>query len=438
MTSPLAAGRGPEEDSWESTLLPPMRALRKKQPPKATAPIGVGTLIASAAVTPTRAVPDQRGRAKLLSLEMINFKCFEERTVSFNSDGLSCIVGPNSSGKSSIFDAINFITLRPGKCIRGLVRRCRPAILTCCVTALFETERSGKVTLRREVIIDSPTEHRVTYAASLGNAKPKDMLESEYALWIEKVLCWKESDVVVNQFSLIEQSSLANLLAKLPHALDQLEADGDTRPPMLKRRCIGSDRHGLKSRVTGIRTTAEAWVGRRLDELYRELSREALDAQYQTWGEGGQACLRRLPDGSFTIFVSHQQGLAALGKGTPLESISGGNRDLCALALLLTLPGLSAGSAGLQDVLPPLAILDEPDSRLDKRGALCLRQLLSGPLSPAQCMVMSLNNHRAFNDLPGTVELSEVVIGSQISGDGAEIEEDPYGDMPLRGRSRRT
>jgi len=265
----------------------------------------------------------------------------------------------------------------------------------------------------------------------------KDMMESEYASWIEKMLCWKEHDVVLNQFSLIEHNSVTQLLARLPHALDELEADGDVRRPMLKRRCISTELSGSESRVTGIRTTAEAWVGRRLDELYRELSREPLDAQYQTWGEGGQACLRRLPDGSFTIFVSQQRGLAALGKGTPLESISDGDRDLCALALLLILPGLTSGSAGLQDVLPPLVIMDEPDSRLDKRGACCLQRLLSEPGRPAQCVVMSLNNHRAFTELQATVELPEMVTESQVSGDDPAEEDDPYGDSQPRGRSRR-
>lgn len=293
--------------------------------------------------------------------------------------------------------------------------------------------------LRREVILDSATEHRVTHAAAqcpTNKRRPvmKDMPELEYASWIEKTVCWRDSDVVVNQFSLIEQSSVTQLLAKLPHALDQLEAEGDARPPMLKRRCTGGESRGTESRVTGIRTTAEAWVGRRLDDFYRELSRAPLDADFQSWGEGGQACLRRLEDGSFTIFVSEQRGLAALGYGSPLESVSDGDRDLCALALLLIFPGLTSGSAGLQDVLPSLVILDEPDSRLDRRGACCLQRLLSGPGRPAQCVLMSLNNHKGFTNTPGSIELSEVV--QPQMPDNCEDDGDPYGDRLVRRRSR--
>jgi len=303
------------------------------------------------------------------------------------------------------------------------------------VTAVFETEVLGKVTLRRSVILDTPKEHRVISAVSACGSPLKTLPESKYASWIERVIGWKADDVILSQFGFIEQFSVAKLLARLPKALDQLQEDADVRPPMLKRRSIAGQPSTVASRVTAIRTTAEAWAGRRLDEIYRELSREPLDEHYETWSDGGQACLRRLQDGSFTIWVSRQRGLAALGKGVPLESLSDGDRDLCALALLLTLPGLKNGSAGLQDSLPPVVILDEPDSRLDKRGAMCLRRFLSGIAQPAFCLLTSLNNHKAFTDLKDAVVLPELADTPLPPGDGDGDEEDPYGDVRPHRRS---
>merc|ERR1740130_866963 len=172
------------------------------------------------------------------------------------------------------------------------------------------------------------------------------------------------------------------------------------------RRAVGQSSKS-SARNTGVE--AEAWVARRLDEIYRELSRDPLDEHFETWGDGGQASLRRLQDGSFTIFVSRKRGLAATGYGSPLEELSDGDRDLCALALLLTLPALRHFSGGLQDALPPLVMLDEPDSRLDKRGARCLWRLLSGPQRPGLCLVTSLNNHQAFTEMPDSIVLPELV-----------------------------
>lgn len=438
------------EESWECSLLPPRRSL----PPRARTALTrvrasavdsatsaaaalVATPVKAAAMTDvTLGTPCQQGsRARLLSLQMTNFKCFDERTISFEWHECSCIVGPNSSGKSSILEAIRFVTLRPVKNIRGLVRRCRPAILRCCVIAVFETERMGRVTLRRGVILDSPKEHRVTCAVADCESALTELSEASYAAWMEKAICWTDTDVIVNQFGLLEEHSVTDLLSKLPKALDQVEADAEIAPPMLKRRPVSSQSLSSVSSVTGIRTKAEAWVARRLDEIYCELTRQPLDEHYQSWGDGGQACLRRLPDGSFTIFVSHRRGVAALGNGSPLECLSDGDRDICAIALLLTLPGLLSGRSQLKDALPPLVILDEPDSRLDKRGALCLRRLLSGPGRPAQCMLMSLNNHHAFQDGVDTILLPEVPAQPRFDGHALGDEDDPYGDTRARART---
>lgn len=419
------------EDTWESSALPPRQSVRSRVPRTGKVGVTGGSSASSVATaaTPSRASPERHTRAKLVSLHMDNFKCFDNRTLSFSRSGYSCIVGPNSSGKSSILDAIKFVTCPQVKCPRGLVRRCWPAKLRCSVSAVFEADGAGKLSLRREVILDSRSKHRILQFAALGDAPLEEIAEAKYAEWIEKVIRWKESDVVLDQFSFLQESSVLRLLAQLPDAFRQLEINGDVRPPMLKRRCTKGSSGGSDSAVTGIRTAAESWVGRRLDELYCELTRAPLDAEYQTWGEGGQACLRKKDDGTYTIFVSEKRGLAAIGKGVPLESTSDGDRDLCALALTLILPGLRSGSNCLQDSLPPLVILDEPDSRLDKRAARCLHRLLSE--HGQQCVLLSLNNHSAFTNLADVTALPEITVQPDEQGSGVQ-EDDPYGDRPLR------
>lgn len=419
-----------EEDTWESALLPARRVL----PARARSVIrGSAIPVApKAAVRPKAAAcaPEDGPReARLVSLHMRNFKCFEDKTVSFEHGACLCVVGPNSSGKSSILDAIKFVTLQESsKNIRGFVRRCRPAVSKCIVSATFEVLRLGKVVLERQVILDGPKEHRVTYAVALEERPLRELSETKYAAWLEKLLFYNEIDVVLNQFSLMEGSSVTQLLAKLANVLHELQADTGSSAPRLKRRAVGQSSKPI-ARNAGVE--AEAWVARRLDEIYRELSRDALDEHFETWGDGGQASLRRLQDGSFTILVSRKRGLAATGYGSPLEELSDGDRDLCALALLLILPALRHFSGGLQSALPPLVMLDEPDSRLDKRGACCLWRLLSGPQRPGLCLLTSLNNHQAFTKIPDSIELPELVDQPQATGDASGEEDDPYGDVPL-------
>merc|ERR1719198_2958171 len=105
----------------------------------------------------------------------------------------------------------------------------------------------------------------------------------------------------------------------------------------------------------------EAKLARRIDEIYRELSRQPLDEDLTTWGDGGQATLRRAADGSFMIFVSQERGAAAAGYGTQASALSRGDQDLLALSLSLAL------RAPRQAELPDFIFLDEPDVRLDKR-----------------------------------------------------------------------
>ena len=160
-----------------------------------------------------------------------------------------------------------------------------------------------------------------------------------------------------------------------------LNEEGNASGSLLKRRC---SKGSVRSGAAGAR--AEAWLTRRIDEVYRELTREPKDDSFEEWGEGGEAKLRRLPDGSFDLLTSQRRGGASSGCGTSLNSLSDGARDICALCMLFVLPGFISG---MQDALAPFMVLDEPDSRLDKRHASALRRFLQRPDGPKQCLWLS-------------------------------------------------
>merc|ERR1712086_1105853 len=82
---------------------------------------------------------------------------------------------------------------------------------------------------------------------------------------------------------------------------------------------------------------------------------------------------------------------------------SDGARDLCALAVMFAMCGLQSG--GARDEPSAFALLDEPDSRLDKRHSLALWRFLVGPMGPKQCLMTSLNNHGVLNN--AIIQLAE-------------------------------
>merc|ERR1711904_220284 len=107
-------------------------------------------------------------------------------------------------------------------------------------------------------------------------------------------------------------------------------------------------------------------------------TQQPLDGSMESWADGGQAVLRKLPEGSFTINVSKERGHAAAGKGVALDSLSEGERDICAITLLLASLGAMKGKVSGSE-LPAFVLLDEPDARLDKRHAKALWNFLAGP-----------------------------------------------------------
>jgi len=219
----------------------------------------------------------------------------------------------------------------------------------------------------------------------------KPVPEASYSAWLS-ALCWLEGDLILPQFGLLKSRTAAQLLAVLENALKQLPGD-DSGKPLLKRR---SPQHRQSPQLT-LRVTAEACVARRFNEIYRELTREPLDDSLETWSDGNQGLLRRLEGGAFSLCVSEKPGAAACSLGVPLSSLSDGDQDVCALALLLVLPGLLVG---LQETLPLFVVLDEPDSRLEKRHTCALWQFLAGSQGPRQCLILSVNNLAAFDNVP--------------------------------------
>lgn len=298
----------------------------------------------------------QAPAAGLLSLEVQNFKVFDSYALSLDA-GVNCVVGPNASGKSSIAKAIAFVLLRAGGSVDKVVRfapddESRQA---ASVSARFAVGRC-RIQLRREFSVDGGQPRSRFWIERDGVGA--EVSSAEYAAGIAQ-LRWQ--DLTLPQFGLLKSHSAARLLQLLPSALGSAGA-----------------------KLPGKGADLEERFARRLDEVYRELTREPLDEAMTRWGEGGQLLLQRLGQG-FTVFASERRGLG----GVALEKLADGDRDVCGLSLLLTLPMLGRS--------PSLLVLDEPDARLDRRRATALRRFLSTPGAP-QCLLLSLNNHRAFDD----------------------------------------
>lgn len=294
--------------------------------------------------------------ARLVSVELTNFKAFENHVLSFK-DQLTCVVGPNASGKSSIAEAIAFVLLRAAASAEEIVRLAPDESQDMASVSAHFAVGHTRILMRRQLTLSGNRPHSRFWLGCDGPAV--EVNSNEYAAGIAH-LRWQ--DLSLPQFGLLETRSASRLLQLLPAAL----------------RNAGSKRRGKPP------SDLEGCVGQRLDEIYRELTREPLDEAMTQWGEGGQLTLKRVGD-DFTIFASERRGL----RGSALDKLSDGDRDVCGLALLLTLPLLGRR--------PMFLVLDEPDARLDRRRAAALRRFLSFPGGP-QCLLLSLNNHRAFDE----------------------------------------
>mmetsp|Transcript_30494 Transcript_30494/g.55852 ORF Transcript_30494/g.55852 Transcript_30494/m.55852 type:complete len:612 (+) Transcript_30494:56-1891(+) len=373
--------------------------------------------------------------AKLLRIDFKNFRLFRDQSILLQGleDAPHAIrmVGTNSCGKTTILDAINFVMLRPmlpGRMFLDLVRRSRgeAPCQAASVALSFHCETLGWAMLKREVIRTGESTRQIKFLVGSARRNPKsddepewppplhEVSENCYATWIREVVCWTgRNEVILPQFSLLEEKSAPELLKLVPAVLAKIAAAGaaaeDAGQPLLKRMKRSRGLKGELSSCSSIHpaASAEAYLARRLDEIFRQLKQEPLDAEMTEWGEGGQACLRRLQNDTFTIYASQQRGYASCGYGAEYKDLADGDRDLLSLSLLLALSGLEAGQ---QDTLPALVILDEPDSRLDKQHAAALWRLMAGPHGPKQCVIMSLNNHGMYDqavyleDAVGTTE----------------------------------
>ncbi|CAL1147967.1 unnamed protein product [Cladocopium goreaui] len=353
-------------------------------------------------------------RASLLSLDLHDFKSFKRRQFQLEGRSLSCVVGCNSSGKSAVLDALRFALGRQcDRNLRDYIRRGKPMTSNARVSVQFRYEQEaeegslqGTVLLVREVRVHPDRSNKDSYILSHWvqeeGQELKEVSQEGYDEWL-KALQWMGGDLLLPQFGLIDGRSASGLLAMLPEEIEKVGSEGTASGSLLKRRCTtkGAARAFSSASSRSRTEAAEAWLTRRIDEVYRELTREPLDDTMEEWGEGGEAKLRRLPDGSFDLLTSAKRGGASSGYGTSLNSLSDGARDVCALSMLFVLPGFISG---MQDASLPFIVLDEPDSRLDKRHASALRRYLQKPDGPKQCLWLSLNNHQAFQ---GDIMLDE-------------------------------
>jgi len=392
----------------------------------------------SVASAPQQLGPSAVGtRAKLTAVVMEDFKTFEKKSVSLDvacgrgsdscgpgcdgNGGAIAVIGPNSAGKTSILEAIKFVLMRDSDDnLENLIRRCKPARQRASVTAHFE----GGAMLRREVLLCSSS-GSCSEAFWLSGTTWSQVSREEYVNHLAKDFGWPQDssrdgyvgELLLSQFAMLEGHSAAELLQRIPTELSRLSSavGGVSQPAALLKRKRTLARQGSgagsaaaaspasNSAADGWRRLAlcESQLVRHVDEIYTELTREppAEDGD-GTWGDGGEASLRRIPNsngngsGEFSLAVSQQRGAAACGYGVQLQALSDGSKDLCAIALMLALAKMQQQ----EDAPPAFVILDEPDSRLDKRHARALWRYLRSPWGPRQCIVTSLNNHRGLDD----------------------------------------
>lgn len=336
---------------------------------------------------------------RLRKLELINFGAFRRHVVSFHGHGLECVVGPNASGKSSLAKAVLFLMcqrddVRANTANRLLHYTDTDRVSTGQVTAHFEstcvtraspdTTTSVNLVLRREICLSDMSR----YWIGTGVENLREVDDTEYQNFISKDLFWTCTEWLLPQFGLQEGHSALELLQALPRLLSQHTISGP-RGSLLKRRgTIG----GVLQSCATPSVQGEARLSRRVDEIYRELSREPLDDTMQHWGEGGEAALRRNSDGELTVIVAQQRGLIACGRGSAFDKLCDGEHDAVSLALFLAMAELRQSNTRL-----PFVLLDAPDSRFDRRHSFALQRFLTGPECPCQCILLSLNNYHAFN-----------------------------------------
>ena len=85
-----------------------------------------------------------KARARLLSLDLHDFKSIRRRNFQLEGRSLSCLVGSNSSGKSAILDALRFGLCRHcDRNLRDYIRRGKPITSAARVTAQFRYEQEA-------------------------------------------------------------------------------------------------------------------------------------------------------------------------------------------------------------------------------------------------------------------------------------------------------
>lgn len=343
-------------------------------------------------------------RALLVKIEIENFKSFEKFEVPLYRSGAVCVVGSNAQGKSSILDALLFVLFRSEISDLGcLIRKAEPSPTYCKVSAQFDCEDLGTVVLQRELQdVAGKVICTCRVSSVVSGHQARKVPQKTYRDWISKTLGWDADDLILPQFSLLKACCATSLLEDLPKQLAVLEEKAEPAEvatgPLLKRR-RGPAQPAQEQPATvglgGVRGRMEARLVRQVDEIFREITRQPLDQGMENWGDGGQALVRKLPEGSFAMNVSKERGHAAAGKGVSLASLSEGERDVCAISLLLSSLGVRKNKIS-GDELPAFVLLDEPDARLDKRHAKALWKFLAGPSGPRQSLILSLNNHKGF------------------------------------------
>jgi hypothetical protein len=177
-----------------------------------------GFVLEGAASQVQEQVPWQgMSHARIVHIELEDFKVFKQKVVSFENDPALCVVGPNSIGKSSIVDAIRFLLLQhTDQNLGDLIRRSAPPCLASRVTAHFECAGNGIAVLQREVRRTGTSRCDSTFWVRARGPTLQQVSKEVYTAWISSALCWADRDLSLPQFSLLEKCSATHLIDSLP------------------------------------------------------------------------------------------------------------------------------------------------------------------------------------------------------------------------------
>ena len=88
-----------------------------------------------------------------LTLTLKNFRCWEDKTITFPAEGICILSGRSGKGKSTIFNAFSFLITGKGKNITSFHKKTTSVTLSRGDTVITRTRGPNRLTLEREGVV---------------------------------------------------------------------------------------------------------------------------------------------------------------------------------------------------------------------------------------------------------------------------------------------